>query len=194
MKRFLAVLMLVVMMCGCVGLAEEGKTFDPSVLEGKDGYSYDKFEKTWTYQAVCGRGEEGGNTYLIALLIQGQKNQIETSILMFAVEEGDKLLDGLTKMAIVADDKLITVDKVLSNEGVTGIRLTKKCTEMLENLELAKNISIRFYTQSATNGHCDIEVQSEDFDSVRDALKLVLEYELFDDEQSGEKITIESVE
>lgn len=45
MKRFLAVLMLVVMMCGCVGLAEEGKTFDPSVLEGKDGYSYDKFEK-----------------------------------------------------------------------------------------------------------------------------------------------------
>ena len=29
MKRFLAVLMLVVMMCGCVGLAE-GKTFDPS--------------------------------------------------------------------------------------------------------------------------------------------------------------------
>ena len=37
MKRFLAVLMLVVMMCGCVGLAE-GKTFDPSVLEGKGGH------------------------------------------------------------------------------------------------------------------------------------------------------------
>lgn len=44
MKRFLAVLMLVVMMCGCVGLAEEQK-FDYTVLEKLDGYSYDKFEK-----------------------------------------------------------------------------------------------------------------------------------------------------
>lgn len=48
MKRFLAVLMLVVMMCGCVGLAEEQK-FDYTVLEKLDGYSYDKFEKAWSY-------------------------------------------------------------------------------------------------------------------------------------------------
>ena len=45
MKRFLSLLMLVVMMCGCVGLAEEQK-FDYTVLEKLDGYSYDKFEKT----------------------------------------------------------------------------------------------------------------------------------------------------
>lgn len=44
MKRFLAVLMLVVTMCGCIGLAEEQK-FDYTVLEKLDGYSYDKFEK-----------------------------------------------------------------------------------------------------------------------------------------------------
>lgn len=36
MKRFLAVLMLVVMMCGCVGLAEEQK-FDYTVLEKLEG-------------------------------------------------------------------------------------------------------------------------------------------------------------
>lgn len=48
MKRFLAVLMLVVMLCGCVGLAEEQK-FDYTVLEKLEGYSYDKFEKTWSY-------------------------------------------------------------------------------------------------------------------------------------------------
>ena len=47
MKRFLTVLMLVVMMCGCVGLAEEQK-FDYTVLEKLDGYNYDKFEKMWS--------------------------------------------------------------------------------------------------------------------------------------------------
>lgn len=48
MKRFLAVLMLVVMLCGCVGLAEEQK-FDYTVLEKLEtsvykGYKQDKIE------------------------------------------------------------------------------------------------------------------------------------------------------
>lgn len=44
MKRFLAVLMLVVMMCGCVGLAEEQK-FDYTVLEKLDGIAMTSLKK-----------------------------------------------------------------------------------------------------------------------------------------------------
>lgn len=54
MKRFLAVLMLVVMLCGCVGLAEEQK-FDYTVLEKLEGYSYDKFEKLGHTMALMQR-------------------------------------------------------------------------------------------------------------------------------------------
>lgn len=44
MKRFLSMLMTLVLLCGCFAMAEV-KTFDYKVLEGLDGYSYDKFEK-----------------------------------------------------------------------------------------------------------------------------------------------------
>lgn len=77
MKRFLAVLMLVVMMCGCVGLAEEGKTFDPSALEGKDGYSYDKFEKTWEYIKANGAKNENNFGFIMLLALSGEKKRYE---------------------------------------------------------------------------------------------------------------------
>lgn len=47
MKRFLSMLMTLVLLCGCFAMAEV-KTFDYKVLEGLDGYSYDKFEKMWS--------------------------------------------------------------------------------------------------------------------------------------------------
>lgn len=54
MKRFLAVLMLVVMMCGCVGLAEEQK-FDYTVLEKLEGYAMTSLKKLGHTMALMQR-------------------------------------------------------------------------------------------------------------------------------------------
>lgn len=74
MKRFLAVLMLVVMMCGCVGLAEEQK-FDYTVLEKLDGYSYDKFEKTWSYYGAYAKKYSDARL-VIGIQVDGDKDSV----------------------------------------------------------------------------------------------------------------------
>lgn len=75
MKRFLAMLMLVVMMCGCAGLAE-GKTFDPSLLEGKEGYSYDKFKRTWYYYEGTAAIDGNDNVFMTQIGLMGEKKRI----------------------------------------------------------------------------------------------------------------------
>ncbi len=112
MKRFLAVLMLVVMMCGCVGLAEEQK-FDYTVLEKLDGYTYDKSDKTWLYNGHYLK-EFSDATIGVGLQADGDENTVQ-GVVLYAKEISIKVKMSISTTAIDAtgirvETKIVSID------------------------------------------------------------------------------------
>lgn len=72
MKRFFAMALMAVMICSCCAALAEEKKFDYSVLEGLEGYTYDKFERTWMYIGGYGGFTEKSGRYLFYSCICGK--------------------------------------------------------------------------------------------------------------------------
>ncbi len=176
MKRFLAVLMLVVMMCGCVGLAEEQK-FDYTVLEKLDGYSYDKFEKTWLYFGKITK-ESAGNFITVGLVVTGDKETV-TSILLGA-ETGKNVgssSDIIEKLVILADDTLITVSMMPVND-MQGKMLTTLNAEALQIIAEAKEVAFKAYL---TDGSTRVfEPTAEEAADFIQAAQIINDYDLLE--------------
>lgn len=147
MKRFLAVLVLVVMMCGCVGLAEE-KPFDYKELEGLDGYSYDKFEKMWDY---IGRYDQKQTDGYLSIFLQanGGKNTVNF-IALGVVKKTTTGYIVADKIAILADDTLITVG-LMNFETMQAKLLTESHAEALRILAEAEKISFKIYYEDGSS-------------------------------------------
>ena len=196
MKRFLAMLMLVVMMCGCAGLAE-GKTFDPSLLEGKEGYSYDKFKRTWYYYEGTAAIDGNDNVFMTQIGLMGEKKELTNSIVAFAVAKNlqPNYIDDVTKLVIMADNDLIIISNVLMinnelNNGQYAIALTEDKIKTLRMIVNAKKVSIRVYAKSAKNGYLDFEMEADLLAPLQDVTELVYTYELYSPYVSDEEITI----
>ena len=153
MRRFLAMLMLVVMMCGCVGLAEEQK-FDYTVLEKLDGYNYDKFEKMWSLAGEYRIKAADGyiSTTLIAL---GDKESVQGVMLTAGVYKSDgSLYSTIDKIEILADDTLMSI-KMMPLEGQQARLLTDTSAEALRLISEAKEISFKITLKNAGSGTFD---------------------------------------
>ena len=146
MKRFLAVLMLVVMMCGCVGLAEEQK-FDYTVLEKLDGYNYDKFEKMWSLAGEY-RIKAADGYISVTLIALGDKESVQGVMLTAGVYKSDGSIYGtIDKIEILADDTLISIKMMRL--------LTDTSTETLRLISEAKEISFKIALKNAGSGTFD---------------------------------------
>ena len=153
MKRFLAVLMLVVMMCGCVGLAEEQK-FDYTVLEKLDGYSYDKFEKMWSLAGEY-RIKAADGYISVTLIALGDKESVQGVMLTAGVYKSDgSLYSTIDKIEILADDTLISI-KMMPLEGQQARLLTDTSVEALRLISEAKEISFKIALKNAGSGTFD---------------------------------------
>lgn len=176
MKRFLAVLMLVVMMCGCVGLAEEQK-FDYTVLEKLDGYSYDKFEKTWLFSRMITK-KSAGNFITVGLVVTGDKETV-TSILLGA-ETGKNVgssSDIIEKLMILADDTLITVSMIPVSD-MQGKMLTTLNAEALQIIAEAKEVAFKAYL---TDGSTRVfEPTAEETADFIQAAQIINDYDLLE--------------
>ena len=153
MKRFLAVLMLVVMMCGCVGLAEEQK-FDYTVLEKLDGYNYDKFEKMWSLAGEY-RIKAADGYISVTLIALGDKESVQGVMLTAGVYKSDgSLYSTIDKIEILADDTLISI-KMMPLEGQQARLLTDTSVEALRLISEAKEISFKITLKNAGSGTFD---------------------------------------
>lgn len=153
MKRVLAVLMLVVMMCGCVGLAEEQK-FDYTVLEKLDGYNYDKFEKMWSLAGEY-RIKAADGYISVTLIALGDKESVQGVMLTAGVYKSDgSLYSTIDKIEILADDTLISI-KMMPLEGQQARLLTDTSVEALRLISEAKEISFKIALKNAGSGTFD---------------------------------------
>ena len=159
MKRFLAVLMLVVMMCGCVGLAEEQK-FDYTVLEKLDGYSYDKFEKTWSYYGAYAKKYSDARL-VIGIQVDGDKDSV------LAVQFYAKAVDN-------KNDTLITC-KLMPIDGEQVTLVLTSNADALQAIANAKEISFKVKMKL---GSITLEPTMEDLADFIAVIKTICEYNI----------------
>lgn len=148
MKRFLAVLMLVVMMCGCVGLAEEQK-FDYTVLEKLDGYSYDKFEKAWSYYGAYVKTYSDARI-VFGIRVDGDKESVQTvQLYAKAVDNKNETYSMVQKVEILADDTLITCN-LMQGEGYQQTLVFASNVDALQAIANAKEIAFKITMKAGT--------------------------------------------
>ena len=146
MKRFLAVLMLVVMMCGCVGLAEEQK-FDYTVLEKLDGYNYDKFEKMWSLAGEY-RIKAADGYISVTLIALGDKESVQGVMLTAGVYKSDG-------SRLISEAKEISFKIALKNAGSGTFDPT--ADEIADFVQAAKAIIENNMLSLSTNAGIDSE-------------------------------------
>lgn len=166
MKRVLAMLMLVVMMCGCVGLGEE-KGFDSSVFEGLNGYMYIG-ERTWIYNGGSKSGEETTRKLVMSAQAMQFGKEGEISVAMFFVAIADmKMLDDIKKITITCDNGTEIIAEPVLHEDMYkmyGIDLTADEKEVVQEILNADKIIFRAYQDSDLTNCCfEIEIKMEDF-------------------------------
>lgn len=173
MKRFLAVLMLVVMMCGCVGLAEEQK-FDYTVLEKLDGYSYDKFEKTWSYYGAYAKKYSDARL-VIGIQVDGDKDSVlAVQFYAKAVDNKNETYSMVEEVSILADDTLITC-KLMPIDGEQVTLVLTSNADALQAIANAKEISFKVKIKL---GSITLEPTMEDLADFITVIKTICEYNI----------------
>jgi len=147
------------------------------VLEGKDGYSYDKFEKTWEYIKANGAKNENNFGFIMLLALSGEKKEIRTSRVSFLLLKNidvNKKIDDVTKIAVIADDNYITISNIYNadNIGVYLIDLSEDNIEPFKMIVDAKSVSVRVYAKSVENGYEDFEMEAEQLADLKEGMIL----------------------
>lgn len=173
MKRFLSLLMLVVMMCGCVGLAEEQK-FDYTVLEKLDGYSYDKFEKTWSYYGAYVK-EYSDASLVIGIQVEGDKDSVQAVIFYAkAVDNKNETYSMVKEVSVLADDTLITC-KLMQTDGEQATLVLAPNADALQAIANAKEISFKVKMKA---GNITLEPTMEELADLIAVIKTICEYNI----------------
>ena len=173
MKRFLSMLMTLVLLCGCFAMAEV-KTFDYKVLEGLDGYSYDKFEKMWSLAGEY-RIKAADGYISVALIALGDKESVQGVMLTAGVYKSDGSIYGtIDKIEILADDTLISI-KMMPLEGQQARLLTDTSAEALRLISEAKEISFKVKMKL---GSITLEPTMEDLADFITVIKTICEYNI----------------
>ena len=173
MKRFLSLLMLVVMMCGCVGLAEEQK-FDYTVLEKLDGYSYDKFEKTWSYYGAYVK-EYSDASLVIGIQVEGDKDSVQAVIFYAkAVDNKNETYSMVKEVSVLADDTLITC-KLMQTDGEQATLVLTPNADALQAIANAKEISFKVKMKA---GNITLEPTMEELADLIAVIKTICEYNI----------------
>ena len=114
------------------------------VLEKLDGYSYDKFEKTWSYQASYVK-EYDGAYVIIGLMADGDTEAVQTvQLLVVAAMEDGASIGNITEIIILADSARITVG-LQALPGRSGRLLTKADAEVLSVIGKAQELAFKIY-------------------------------------------------
>ena len=149
MKRILVLLAVLIIVCTNTCFAEVAQ-FDNKVLSELDGYSYDKFEKSWTYYGaylmqytdatvVIGVQASGNNEYLEPVYIYAWVRDVNNV----------KVYSVVKKLMILADDTLITCS-MMEFDASSGAFITSSTNEVLNIIGNAKEISFKVVLESGS--------------------------------------------
>ena len=143
MKRFLCVALAILLVSASAMAATA--TFDYSAYEGKETFTYDKFDKTWQFFEY----------------LDGADGQLEMCFAMQGNADGEVDFDSISffqasdfaeRVQILIGDTVYEVDlsKRLEAEGGSMICLTETTMPLFEAIMNADEISVRAYFNGTT--------------------------------------------
>ncbi len=143
MKRFTALLLCLVLLCGIAPLAfaadSDGQVFDyKKILSKREGYNYDKFEKTWSWYKAYTR-EYSDATVVIGMEAWGEDGGPNPDYMEMYVkvldEKGNKLWTVESTEFLLNDDVYSYKSMLQGNDtssvalGENGVLLMKAIAE-----------------------------------------------------------------
>ncbi len=152
MKKLFCLLMSIALLAvnlDAIAERPDARTFDCSVFENMEGFSVDKFDKTWTVK-LAATGEAGS----LALLVAATGN-LNGSLRLALITVVDGRLDIGQRIQFLMDGTVYSFDISAMKEiasGMGGIIFTEEKSEFLEMFAEADEISVR-----ATNDGARIE-------------------------------------
>ena len=168
-------LVAVLLLCSCpVAFADDDFDFE-EVLGEKDGYEYDKFDKTWTYAAYTSKKITDG--CVVIAMVTGNEEYNPNPIgsgLYFGVT--DKDLNNVVANAISVDfligEDVYSYKSLIEGAVVIGPK-AQWLTEALVTADI-EDIAIRVTTEDT---HYDFDaIEYEWFDEFLDACRIFNEY------------------
>lgn len=148
MKRMVAVLAVVVMLVGMVGMAvAEEKKFDWTIYEEAPGYEYDKFEKTWRVLAGYVK-KYAESTLVFGITVVGNKENVRTPITLYGWwrdKDNKEGLQQITEVDILIGDNLFSCKTLLGDKEQWYVPLdSESAKEFMAELIGAEEVSIRY--------------------------------------------------
>ena len=143
MKKFLCVALAILLVSASAMAATA--TFDYSAYEGKETYSYDRFEKTWY---VIDNIDGADGQFVMCFAMQGTADgEVGLDIIGFKRASGYP-----EKVQILIGDTVYEVDfsRELENLDMSVIFLTETTMPLFETIMNADEISVRAYFNGTT--------------------------------------------
>lgn len=142
MKRILVLLAVLLMIGTSICFAEEAQ-FDPNVLAELDGYSYDRFEKSWSYYGAY-LMQYTDATVVVGVKASGNKEYLEPVYIYAWVRDASnmKVYSVVKELMILADDTLITIP-MMEFDASSGMFITPSSNEVLNIIGNAKQLAFK---------------------------------------------------
>ena len=164
---FIATVLLLTTACS---YAENSQPFDYHVLEGMEGYQYDKFEKTWCFSQEL-KFENDNNIASFLIMIVGNSARI-IGATGAAVSVGNQIVD-CDKVVMLSGDKTITVRTGKDSSNF----MTPGDEEALLLIANADGLSVRFY---AGEKKYDFEIKKDAMSSFKESVNALIESNCLD--------------
>ena len=138
MKRFLCVALAILLVSASAMAATA--TFDYSAYEGKESYTYDKFEKTWQFFEYL----DGADGQLVMGFVMRGTADGEIDLISIFFSQPQRFPE---KVQILIGDSVYEVDlsKQIEDVDGSGIFLTETTMPLFEAIMNADEISVRAY-------------------------------------------------
>jgi hypothetical protein len=177
MKKLISALFLITLVISicCSAVAA---SFDYTQLTDLDGYSYDKFEKTWMYQRSYLK--EYSDAYVaIGFSLEGDTSGISYPPIMYCkiLNTDGSVMHMVSEVYFLVGEKLYHFDNLLEVGDVTSMFLGSVGKQLIEDLAQATEVSVKLvYDYSSVS----LDIPADDYkESLKTFAKTIIKYDVF---------------
>ena len=184
MKKVIALLLVLVLICSYApfSFAEE-KEFDyQSVLGGRDGYSYDKFDKYWSYYGAYAKYFSDA-TLIIGLQTMSDENESNPSMtLLYAkvIDKSGNSLYDVDSIDFMIGDDIYSYEEMFPSGDTANAIIGQNGMLLLEaiNKSNASDVTIRLGVEGKKMTLEDLD--SSEYNELKEFCRVYLKYNLWD--------------
>ena len=185
MKKAISLVLAVIFICSFAPCAfAEAKKFDyKSALGDRDGYSYDKFDKSWSYYGAYAEYFSDA-TVIIGIQTEsnsGESNPALTTLYVKIIDKnGDKLHDVESIDFLIGED-IYSYESMLPLGETSAVVLAEDGLLLIKAIKDSdsKDVAIRLGVKNKGNVTFD-DLDSSEYKELKDFCRVYLKYDLWD--------------